>query len=134
MDFALATTITRGPAWWFQYLRYKLSQWKGGGKKSTQPLVSLNAVNATGAGTAFNVGIPSNNWGIQITDTGSPASISITLQGSLDNGTTWNNIGSAITSTGLSFITNSPCSMIRLNLGTLSGGSSPTVTGIVIGY
>lgn len=68
---------------------------------------------------------------IQVTTTGSPSTISVTVQGSLD-GANWSTLGSAITATGLTFIADSPVLFLRAVLGTLTGGTSPTVTVTVL--
>lgn len=68
---------------------------------------------------------------IQVVITGSPSSVSLTVQGSLD-GANWFTLGSAITAAGLTFIADSPVLFMRTNLGTLSGGTSPKVTVTVL--
>lgn len=98
----------------------------------TGPIKSLNAVTATGAGPSFALGSGCDTFCVQIVTTGSPT-ISVTLQGSID-GATWVTLGSAITATGLSFFTGvGPVPFVRLNLGTLTGGTAPTVTGWICG-
>jgi len=100
----------------------------------------LNAATATGAGAAFAVPVsPSAQRGgfiqtmaWQIVTTGAPSGISVTLQGSLD-GVNWFNIGSAVTTATLTLINLAnanagPYAFVRANLGTLTGGTSPTVT------
>jgi hypothetical protein len=100
----------------------------------------LNAATATGAGSAFAVPtIPTAQRGgfiqtmvWQIVTTGSPSSISVTLQGSLD-GVSWFSIGSAVTTATLTLVNLAnanagPYAFIRADLTTLSGGTSPTVT------
>lgn len=68
---------------------------------------------------------------IQVVVTGSPTTISVTVQGSLD-GANWVNLGSAITAAGLTFIADSPVLYLRTVLGTLTGGTNPTVTVTVL--
>jgi hypothetical protein len=107
---------------------------RGAVTPGTAPMTSLAAATATGAGTSFNLGCAVNTVGVQITDTGAPAAISVTLQASYDLGGTWTNVGSAITAVGVTVFQNVCAPMLRLNLGTLTGGTSPTVTGIMCGY
>jgi hypothetical protein len=109
------------------------------GLQTNQVNTILNAATATGPGSAFAV--PSASPGYrgfiqtmawQINTTGSPSGLSATLQGSLD-GVNWFNIGSAVTTAILTVVNLSnanagPYAFIRANLGTLTGGTTPTVT------
>ena len=95
------------------------------------PLKSLAAVTATGAGQAFALGSACKDFGVQVTVTGAPT-ISVTLQGSID-GVTWATLGSAIVSATYTAILGNPVNYVRLNLGTLTGGTVPTVTGWITG-
>jgi hypothetical protein len=97
------------------------------------PLTSLAAAAAIGAGKAFNLGSAVNNFSIELLTTGSPSAFSVALQGSLD-GATWTTIGSAASTIGVTTFTNTPVTLVRLNLLTLTGGTSPTVTGYIAGY
>jgi len=100
------------------------------------PTTLLNAAAATGAGAEFAVpvipagGLASNfTW--QTVVTGSPASISTTLEGSND-GTNWTVLDTSTATTGeVRSIANTPVAFIRANLGTLTGGTSPKVSVIV---
>jgi len=99
----------------------------------------LAAVTSAQASAAFAVpltrtdtGDYMENFTWQLTDTGSPSSVSCQLQGSLD-GSNWFNIGAAaLTAPGLQTIATTPLAFIRANLTTLSGGTSPTVTVLLI--
>lgn len=98
---------------------------------------SLNAANATGNGSTITVPIgleESNNVGVWLTYTGTPTTTSVTLQASPDNGANWFTVGSALTGNTAQAATYTipPGSyQVRLNLGTLSGGTAPTVTGLI---
>ena len=60
--------------------------------------------------------------------TGSPATVSVTLEGSLD-GTNWFVLATnTSTSNALSHVVDKPVRFIRAQLGTLTGGSSPTIS------
>lgn len=103
---------------------------------STGTFVSLNAANATGAGTTISVPLyleETNNVGVFLTYTGTPTTTSTTLQ-CTDDGSTWYTVGSALTgnTAQAALFTVPPGAIsVRLNLGTLSGGTAPTVTGKV---
>jgi hypothetical protein len=99
----------------------------------TAPLKSLNAVTAPGNGVTFDVQRATSNWEVQITTTGSPASFAAHLEGAID-GSTLVTIGSSITTTGLTNVTsNTPLTQVRLVLDSLTGGTAPTVTGVIVG-
>lgn len=60
--------------------------------------------------------------------TGAPATISVTLEGSLD-GSTWFVLATSTSVTGdYQTATDKPVAFLRGNLGTLTGGTAPTVT------
>lgn len=94
----------------------------------TPPFVSLNAVTATGNGNSVNFGHAYDDWMVQIETTGAPASISVDFQGCLD-GVNFHKIGASITATGLTVFATQPLVAARLVLNTLTGGTSPTVSG-----
>jgi hypothetical protein len=99
----------------------------------TAPLKSLNAVTAPGNGTTFDVQRATSNWEVQITTTGAPASFAAHLEGAID-GSTLVTIGSSITATGLTNVTsNTPLTQVRLVLDSLTGGTAPTLTGVIVG-
>lgn len=98
------------------------------------PTVLLPAASGTGAGATFgNAPTPGGagvlrdfTWAISVT--GSPSGISVTLQGSLD-GTLWSVLDTSTNTSGeLRGIAGTPVTFLRANLGTLTGGSAPTVT------
>jgi hypothetical protein len=99
----------------------------------TAPLKSLNAVTAPGNGTTFDVQKARSDWEVQITTTGAPASFAAHLEGAID-GVTFVTVGSSITATGLTAVTsNTPLTQVRLVLDSLTGGTAPTVTGVIVG-
>jgi hypothetical protein len=89
---------------------------------------TFTAQTTTGATVAYNTGVAQNHSS-QLIVTGGPATCSYTLQGSND-GTNWFAVSGAITctSTTSDFQANKPVKLIRGNLGTLTGGTAPTVT------
>jgi hypothetical protein len=94
----------------------------------------LNGATATGAGTPIPVG-GARTYGIQVRHTGGPASAVIVLEGTI-NGEDYFTLGTWDSSTNASgdivWIVDKPVAMIRANLGTLTGGTDPTVTADVI--
>ena len=97
------------------------------------PTTLLAAATATGAGSAFanaispTAGVLSDfTWAVVVT--GSPSGISITLEGSLDT-TNWAVLDTSTNTAGeVRGITGKPVTFLRANLGTLTGGTAPTVT------
>jgi hypothetical protein len=71
-------------------------------------------------------------FGLQVTFTGAPSPIIVTLEASND-GLTWFVIGTWTTlATGaFVFVVDSPCQFIRSHLTTLTGGTNPTVSTFV---
>lgn len=100
-------------------------------------LKSLVAATATGAGQALVFDSPKRaHFGFQISWTGSPSSIEVQLEVTID-GTNWVSIGT-FTSNGstpasgaIQTSETGPVMGTRLNLTGLSGGSSPTVSGSI---
>lgn len=94
-------------------------------------LLSLDAATATGAGTAFDLGVGHAKFGLQVKHTGSPTSVVVSLEASV-NGTDWFSLGtwdSASQGNGdIVFVVDRPVIHIRANLTTLTGGTSPTVS------
>ena len=97
--------------------------------------ISLAAATATGPGTEITVPpslvggfISGFTWDVVLT--GSPTSVTVDLEGTID-GTTWavydNYTGSADTQR---HVANKPGLRLRANLTALSGGSSPTVSSL----
>lgn len=96
----------------------------------------LNAATVTGAGSAYanperRNGGAFTNFTWQAIVSGGPSAISTTLQVSLD-GVNWT---TADTSTNVAGETrqlaNWPAAFFRANLGTLTGGTAPTVTVLI---
>ena len=94
--------------------------------------VSLNAVTATGAGSELETPV-SENYTIQLKHTGSPTSVIVDVEGSV-NGRDWVQVAqhTMAASDDMFHVAGKPLRNIRLNLTTLSGGSSPTVTGLIL--
>ena len=89
---------------------------------------NLNAVTATGAGAAIDLGVTRTKFTMQTTVTGAPTAVSVTLQGSLD-GVNWSTLATSTSTTGdQQYAIDRPVRFVRTNLGTLTGGTSPTVT------
>lgn len=97
------------------------------------PFTSLNAATSTGPGTSRDLERPTRLFTMVVSATGSPSSVSVDLEGSLD-GSFWfalvrrNDIGAATVgdSAGAHFVR-----YVRANALTLSGGSSPTLTAVI---
>lgn len=92
---------------------------------------------ATGAGSDQFYGRARSQHTMQVKWTSNPTAVKATLEGSLDNGTSWATIatfdtadarvsGDAVTVTGASF------DRTRPRLVTLTGGTAPSVTVITI--
>lgn len=94
----------------------------------------LNAVTSTGASSVWGFRQNATDHTIQSTITGSPTVVVLDLEGSLDE-VTWFTLAShSFSAAELSaqaamfHVTNKLAKHIRLNLATLTGGASPTVT------
>ena len=88
----------------------------------------LNAATATGAGSGYPTDRIYADHGWMIVVTGAPTAVSVTLQGSLD-GINWVTLDtSTITTSEIRFVTGKPVVQVRANLGTLTAGTSPTVS------
>ena len=97
-------------------------------------LVLLNAVTSTGASLAKEFSRLVNSHVLQVTITGGPSAVTVTLEGSLDN-TTFVTIGTHVFSAGeltatkaMFFDIDKPLLAVKANLTVLTGGSTPTVT------
>jgi hypothetical protein len=93
----------------------------------------LNAVTATGAGSTWTPGLMASELSWQITVTGAPSGVSVTLQVSKaddqDGSDNWVTVDTSTTTTSeIRHVSNDPGVHFRANLGTLTGGTSPTVT------
>ena len=101
------------------------------------PTKILDAATATGAGSMYALppsqfdGLASNyTW--QVITTGAPASLSVKFEGSNDGGNTWATLDTSTQTGGeLRAVANTPVTLVRANVATLTGGTSPTVTVIV---
>ena len=94
----------------------------------------LDAVTATGVSLSYRVS--SKDHTIQCTCTGAPTHVTVALEGSLDDATwytlaehDWVNEEIAA-QTAMFHVTAKVVRYVRLNLSTLSGGTSPTVTAL----
>jgi len=96
----------------------------------------LSAVTGAGAGTIKKSAYPMQHHALSITITGSPTTIVVDLEGSVD-GTNFVALGTKTFSAGektaafaLLFVIDKPVTYVQANVTTLSGGSSPTVTAL----
>ncbi len=92
---------------------------------------NLNAVLVTGAGVAVACA-GCRTFGLQVVFTGGSPTVSLTIQGSND-GTNFFTLATFSTAGGdasgdIKFSVDKPVNWIRANLGTLSGGTNPTVS------
>jgi|SRR3990167_1580622 len=94
---------------------------------------SLSAAAGTGAGNEFGfspywLGVLPSVFSFDILITGSPATVTVLLEGSLD-GTNWFTLATvSLTTDSLNFIVDKPVLYLRANLTALTGGSAPTVS------
>lgn len=99
----------------------------------------LDRVTATGAGISKKLVIragESNTHTVQVNITGAPSAVVVDLEGSLDN-ILWSQLaqhtmtaGELTATTAMFHVTDKPVEYIRVNLTTLTSGSSPTVTAL----
>lgn len=102
-----------------------------------QPQTLLNAATATGTSPYIldlwptRGGFPLHfTWTTVIT--GTPATVTINLEGSID-GTNWFQMDQSVAAGGeMRSVINKAVRWARLNMTTLTGGTSPTVTGVVM--
>ena len=97
-------------------------------------IVLLSAVTSTGASLGKEFSRLIDKHALQVTITGGPSAVTVTLEGSLD-GTTFCTIGTHAMSAGeltatkaIYFDADSPVLHVKANLTVLTGGTSPTVT------
>jgi hypothetical protein len=93
---------------------------------------SLDAATSTGPGTLVEFDVPKSIFSMEVVADGSPSSVVVTLQGTLD-GTHFVTLGT-VSLSGNDFNIIHATSVyvaVRANLTTLSGGSSPTVTATI---
>jgi len=97
-------------------------------------IVLLNAVTSTGASLSKEFSRLVNNHVMQVTITGAPSAVKVSLEGSLDNTTfvqiTEHTFSAAeLTATkAMFFDVDKPLLSVKANLTTLTGGTAPTVT------
>jgi hypothetical protein len=90
--------------------------------------VNTQAFSTVSAGATVDLGYARGTHTMQTKSTGTPATVSITLQGSLD-GSTWATLATSTSTTGdMQQAVDKPVRYLRANLGTLTGGTTPTVT------
>lgn len=95
----------------------------------------LNAAASTGAGSILFLPHLVKTHAVQLqATTGSPTTVTIALEGSLD-GVVFFILDTATYTTvaNMNFAVDKPVNYVRLNLTTLSGGTAPTVTAIYEG-
>lgn len=94
--------------------------------------LALNAAAATGAGSWQHFTTPQSMFAVQPIITGAPSAAIITLEGSLDGGTTAFILGTwdlaTLASGAMIFPSGMPVTSVRANLTTLTAGTDPTVT------
>ena len=99
----------------------------------------LDAVTTTGVSPSFPLRMGVMDHTVQVTFTGAPTVVSVVLEGSLDEGTwyqlaTHNILGDDLVDQQSMFhVTSKLVTSVRLNLITLTGGASPTLTGLYYG-
>lgn len=87
----------------------------------------LNAVTGTGAGLAYNLYDVYRSFTFYKQVSGGFAALVVNYEGSLD-GTNWFQIGTDNSTTaGATFVTDKPCTFVRANVATFTGGTSVTV-------
>lgn len=98
----------------------------------------LAAVTATGVSSSLNFRAGVRDHAIQATTTGAPTAVTVVLEGSLD-GETYFTLDSHAFSAGEITaqaaywnVSSQLTHFVRLNLSTLTGGTSPTVTGLYL--
>lgn len=95
-------------------------------------IVALPGATATGAGSGVDLLVGRTSFTMQTVVTGAPTTVSVTLQGSLDN-VNWSTIATSTSTTGdQQYSVDKPQRYVRANLGTLTGGTAPTVTVYII--
>lgn len=101
-------------------------------------LTSLDAVSAVGVGAQTEFDTPKLSISMQVSFTGSPTSVVVGLEGSVDGqnfvqlrefNTSQNSNGDIVTNVPAS--PSAPVIVARANLITLTGGTSPTVTATI---
>ncbi len=98
----------------------------------TAAIKLLNATTTTGDGAVFNLAFPQLAAAVQMEVTGSPTRAVVSLLALLDGGT-WDTI--CVLDTAQGYVSGeivtlfpTPVRQVKANLGTLSGGTGPTVS------
>lgn len=96
------------------------------------PTTSLNAVTTTGAGTVVDLGVVRSTHTLQTTVTGTPATVTVNLEGSLAAAGPWATlVASTSTSGDVQTVSGKAVRYVRANLAALTGGTAPTVTALI---
>ena len=94
--------------------------------------VGFGTLTATGTTSTFSVrDVAPAQHTIQANVSGSPASCSVQLEGSLDAGANWFNLSGAQDCSGgntMFHVVTRPMDYVRLNVSAFSGGTSPKIT------
>lgn len=94
-------------------------------------VVTFAPQTATGVVGPVDLGACYSKFGMQTVVSGAPTSVSATLQGSLD-GTHFFTLATSTSTTGdYQSIADKPARWIQVNLGTFTGGTSPTFQAFV---
>ena len=90
----------------------------------------LDGADATGAGAAVIFRKVPSDFTLQVSTTGSPTSVVLDIEGSIDDGATWVQLAqhTVASNPDMFHISGKPVNRIRCNLTTLTGGTAPTVT------
>jgi len=91
----------------------------------------LNAATATGVGrAAISPHLDTEVKAFSLVITGAPTQVTLGIEGSLDNGVTFNELleHDATAEGSLFHLSGKPMTHYRANLKTLTGGTAPTVT------
>lgn len=92
------------------------------------PALRMTTLSANGSTDSVNLDGVHRTFTFQTVVTGSPASFTLTLQGSL-NGTTWYTLGTTTAVAGeAQFVVDKPAQFVRATLSALTGGTAPTVS------
>lgn len=103
-------------------------------QSTSRKVVAFAALSASGTSTGANLGIAAHWHTVQVVVTGSPATCSVQLEGTIDDAlsssATWANLSGTqtCTSTVTFHVVDKLALGVRINLTALTGGSSPTVT------
>lgn len=101
----------------------------------------LSSVTSTGAGTAWSINVVAydsagsvnanqyfSDFTVQVVTSGSPTTVLVHIEASLDGGTTWVQVGQSIEGAGVFSVHGPAVQDVRANLVALDGGTSPAVS------